>query len=86
MEKEKELNKRIKYDTYDEQALMEEVIYKLGKLQYRLTSDKTEIEQQLKEVRVITKQCRNLKNRIKNILNVPEDTTQTYSEYTKLIF
>ncbi len=30
MEKEKQINKIIKYDTYGEQASMEEVIYKLG--------------------------------------------------------
>ncbi len=90
MEKGKQTSKRIEYDTYDEQASMEEVIYKLGILQYRIMADKTKIEQQLKEVQEITKKCRTLKNQIKNIFNDPEDNetsnTVTYSEYTKLIF
>ncbi len=90
MEKGKQINKIINYDTYGEQASMEEVIYKLGILQYRIMSDKTKIEQQFKEVQLIIKRCRTIKNQIKNIFHNPEDNeisnTETYSEYTKLIF
>ncbi len=66
-------SKRTEYDTYDGLASMKDALFQLEILECKLIFDKTHIEQQLKKIREVMEQYRNLQEQFKNIFHDPED-------------